>query len=628
MPISFRCKCGRRIKVPDTHLGKAGNCPACRCVLRLVAPAFGGGDGGEHGFRAVLEVVAGPDRVGEMILLGGPGPIEVGRHPEKHLVLGGHRVSRSHCHLLREKGGWRVEDLKSTSGVFLNGEKLQAGPLQDGDTLRVGEYQLRYSSSVDALADAALPPPFGAFAETAGADPIGASAAVGETNASKHDPDENIGASLLADDLDGDSLYHLGDGDVIALAPPVSEAAVQVTPYVASGGPVCPSCERSLAPNAKICVACGIDLKTGRAILTSHGADLDTIYERTEQTIRWLSWLIWAGIFPVASEAFGIRKPYVTWSIAAITVLTSFAFWFAVIGGSETAADYMLWIGKPETDPGVIAELYEKEQYGDPQAFKAEFEKARQEQARKGLKPLPLDKVDGDDETEFQRQLTLRHEAILSAHHALPPEKQCVGQFAASQLITHAFLHGGIFHLAGNLLFLFVFGSRVNALVGNLSMIVLYPLLAILAAFIPMMVDQDSIPFPSLGASGAIMGLAGMYFVLMPIHNMHMAAWIRLGLVGLFRLGFKLFAVRGFWVVLFYIAFDVLATVRGVEDGVGHWAHLGGFIFGMAIGLLLLFTRLVNCRGGDIVSALLGKYAWAFIGKPDLNRRAPLEYGW
>ena len=96
-----------------------------------------------------------------------------------------------------------------------------------------------------------------------------------------------------------------------------------------------------------------------------------------------------------------------------------------------------------------------------------------------------------------------------------------------------------------------------------------------------------------------------------------MAAWFRWGLIRGFHLSLKFFAVRGFWVVLFYIAFDVLATIQGAEDGVAHWAHLGGFLAGVAIALMLIFSRLVNCRGGDIISAILGRRAWALVGKPN-----------
>ena len=122
---------------------------------------------------------------------------------------------------------------------------------------------------------------------------------------------------------------------------------------------------------------------------------------------------------------------------------------------------------------------------------------------------------------------------------------------------------------------------------------------------------------PMVGASGAIMGLAGMYFVLFPVHKVHMAAWARWGLAFGFRLSLKMWAVRGFWVVLFYIAFDVVATAVGTESSTAHWAHLGGFIVGAVIALILLLARLLNARGGDIMSVILGRYAWALIGRPN-----------
>jgi membrane associated rhomboid family serine protease len=109
------------------------------------------------------------------------------------------------------------------------------------------------------------------------------------------------------------------------------------------------------------------------------------------------------------------------------------------------------------------------------------------------------------------------------------------------------------------------------------------------------------------------MGLSGMYLVLFPVHKVHMAAWIRWW----FRFGLKMFVVRGFWVPLAYIAIDVVYTAAGLENGVAHWAHLGGFGAGVVIALILLCTRLVNARGGDLLTALLGRHAWALIGKPN-----------
>jgi membrane associated rhomboid family serine protease len=107
-----------------------------------------------------------------------------------------------------------------------------------------------------------------------------------------------------------------------------------------------------------------------------------------------------------------------------------------------------------------------------------------------------------------------------------------------------------------------------------------------------------------------------MYLVLFPIHKVHLALWLRWGVFLPLRFHLKLFAVRGFWVVLFYIAFDVLFTILRIDTGVARWAHLGGFIAGVTIALILLFSRLINARGGDILTALFKHRAWALIGHP------------
>jgi membrane associated rhomboid family serine protease len=120
-----------------------------------------------------------------------------------------------------------------------------------------------------------------------------------------------------------------------------------------------------------------------------------------------------------------------------------------------------------------------------------------------------------------------------------------------------------------------------------------------------------------------------MYLILFPTPKVHTIGWVRpwmfglslwfmpLMLIALLRLRMRTFVTRGFWVVLFYIAFDVVYTVFGLEDEVAHWAHLGGFLAGAGIALVLLFSRLINARGGDLVSAVLGRYAWQLLGKPN-----------
>lgn len=334
-----------------------------------------------------------------------------------------------------------------------------------------------------------------------------------------------------------------------------------------ANGPTCRSCGKVMPADAKICINCGINLKTGRSLITTQEDTLDRAYIVAENTIRVISWLFWIGLYPIASEAFGTARPYVIRGVAIITIVASVAYWLAGFDVSSGRDRLMLWCGTTDIDTLVDADELTPEELEETAAWLLEY------------------------------------------------QRESGGQ-QAHQFITHAFLHNDVIHLAGNLLFLMVLGTRVNALVGNIWTIALYPALAITAGVAHSISAQDDLLQPMLGASGAVMGMAGMYLVFFPVHKVHMAAWARLGLFFGFRLSLKLFTVRGFWVVLFYIAFDVLYTVIGLEDNVAHWAHLGGFIAGVAIAMTMLLARLVNARGGDIISVVLGRHAWSILGRP------------
>jgi membrane associated rhomboid family serine protease len=193
------------------------------------------------------------------------------------------------------------------------------------------------------------------------------------------------------------------------------------------------------------------------------------------------------------------------------------------------------------------------------------------------------------------------------------------GEFHVHQLITQAFIHAGILHLAGNLVFMLVFGIRVNELIGNLKMAIVYPVLAISSALIYLIAASNDPLHPSLGASGAIMGLAGMYFVFFPVQKVHMVIWFRGGLLTGWRVLYKVFRMSGFWLLVLWVGInDLLPTLlRGSQtgDGVAHWAHLGGFISGFVIAIGLLLTRQVNAHGSDLLSMMLGPTAWKVLGR-------------
>ncbi len=361
-----------------------------------------------------------------------------------------------------------------------------------------------------------------------------------------------------------------------------------------TGKTKCPSCERKMADDAPVCTRCGIFIKSGRPILTAWDVDPDELEEKAHGIVGAISWVIWSGIYPVYSEAIGNHKPYATWAIAAITVLISAWFTILEFSGSPqmmSNKNLMLWSSNTEPDAETIQMFYDYTSYGDAKAFYAKREELSG--------TVPEEELD------------------VAALNALTDRQQCFGKFKFYQLITHAFLHGGPMHLAGNMLFLLVLGSRVNAAIGNIATVILYPILAIAAAVTQMLsIEAGGPPIPMLGASGAVMGMAGMYLFLFPAHKVYMVFWIRwMLLIAGFHLSFWCFALRGFWVVLFYIMFDVIAVSLVMTTGTAHWAHIGGLVWGLIFAFILLAARLAYSRS-DMLSLILGKYAWRIIGTP------------
>jgi membrane associated rhomboid family serine protease len=156
-------------------------------------------------------------------------------------------------------------------------------------------------------------------------------------------------------------------------------------------------------------------------------------------------------------------------------------------------------------------------------------------------------------------------------------------------LLSSMFLHGGWLHLAGNMLFLWVFGGNVEDRMGHGRFLLLYLLAGFTAAFTQIIASPDS-QAPMIGASGAIAGVLGAYLLLFPRARV-------LTLVPIFFIPF-------FWdlpaVVLLVIWFAgqftsgvaALDTGQALYGGVAYWAHIGGFLMGMALALLLQPYRL------------------------------------
>jgi membrane associated rhomboid family serine protease len=147
-------------------------------------------------------------------------------------------------------------------------------------------------------------------------------------------------------------------------------------------------------------------------------------------------------------------------------------------------------------------------------------------------------------------------------------------------VITSAFVHGGFLHLAGNMLYLWVFGDNIEDILGHFLYPLFYFAAAIGAVALQVAVDTDAI-IPMVGASGAISGVMGGYFILYPTARVDV-------LVIFFLVPVPAILLIGFWFALQLLTgFATIGQAEGASEGVAVWAHVGGFITGLAIVLLM-----------------------------------------
>jgi membrane associated rhomboid family serine protease len=143
------------------------------------------------------------------------------------------------------------------------------------------------------------------------------------------------------------------------------------------------------------------------------------------------------------------------------------------------------------------------------------------------------------------------------------------------------FLHGGWLHIAGNMLFLWVFGNNVEDRMGRLIYLPFYLAGGVAAAAAQIVTSPDS-AIPNLGASGAVAAVLGAYLVMFPRHRV-------LSLVPIFfflqLIELPAIVVLGFWFVL--QLFNGVGSISSeVAGGVAYWAHIGGFVLGVVVALM------------------------------------------
>jgi membrane associated rhomboid family serine protease len=155
---------------------------------------------------------------------------------------------------------------------------------------------------------------------------------------------------------------------------------------------------------------------------------------------------------------------------------------------------------------------------------------------------------------------------VLFGTEILPPGYPIVPAWLT--LTTNVFLHGSLFHLAGNMLFLWVFGDNVEDAMGHWRFLMFFVLCGTLASLAHALITPEQ-HRPLIGASGAISGVVAAYVILYP----------RVRIWGLFLKGIPLrlpaYGAIGFWFVLQFVS-----AFFGGDEAVGWFAHLGGFIAG------------------------------------------------
>jgi membrane associated rhomboid family serine protease len=167
-------------------------------------------------------------------------------------------------------------------------------------------------------------------------------------------------------------------------------------------------------------------------------------------------------------------------------------------------------------------------------------------------------------------------------------------------IFASMFLHGGWLHLLGNMLFLWIFGNNVEDRLGSIPYLLFYVAGGIAAALAQVLIDPRS-EIPLVGASGAIAAALGAYIALFPG-----ARILSLVFLGFFYqlLEVPAIIVLGFWFALQLVSGFAAFDAETAQGGVAFFAHIGGFAFGLVVGLLLRIAGAGTRRGGQSARAM------------------------
>ncbi|MGP0094107.1 MAG: rhomboid family intramembrane serine protease [Xanthobacteraceae bacterium] len=162
---------------------------------------------------------------------------------------------------------------------------------------------------------------------------------------------------------------------------------------------------------------------------------------------------------------------------------------------------------------------------------------------------------------------------------------------APLRLITYQFLHGNFMHLFGNMIFLFVFGDDIEELLGHWRFLAFY-LVCGIGAGLAFVLSAAGTQVMVIGASGAVAGVIGAYLLFRPCAKVTCL----LGLIPL--------RIRAYWVLGLWAIWQFVEAASRAQDGVAYWAHVGGFITGAILFVVMRprGVQLLDCVHSEPVA--------------------------
>jgi membrane associated rhomboid family serine protease len=158
-------------------------------------------------------------------------------------------------------------------------------------------------------------------------------------------------------------------------------------------------------------------------------------------------------------------------------------------------------------------------------------------------------------------------------------------------VITSMFMHGGWFHLIGNMVFLWVFGNNIEDAMGHGKFVIFYLLCGTAAAATQTFISPHSV-VPMVGASGAISGVLGAYLLLYPRVRVHTLIILPIYIT---TVAFPAYVMLGYWMLLQLVG--GLGSLNEIEKGgVAFFAHVGGFVAGMLLIRLFASEEVLRSR--------------------------------